>query len=100
MHGNRSRPFEQIGSGIAYVMGLEAGGQVGQFVNSALAAGGDYAHCAFQKLASRFALHAKAQLAFDHAAAKPPLGRIVGRFDAFDFNERPQSIKVLPDMPT
>ena len=48
-----------------------------------------------QEAATRRTLSSEAQLAVDHRRTKSPLGRIIGRFNAFHTGERPQVLAAM-----
>ncbi|WP_339613037.1 hypothetical protein [uncultured Rubinisphaera sp.] len=60
---------------------------------------GQHAQGPLHKLATRLAVDAEAQLAFDHAAAQATLSGVVRWLHSRDFRKRPQCVKVFPDVP-
>ncbi len=93
-------PLSQFCGWFACELGGESGLQVVIGVYVLLFAGSDNAQHSFQKLATRFAIDAKTQLAFDDRRTQRTLGCIVGRLHILSSDECPQRIKPQPNMTT
>ena len=78
---------------------MDGGGQVLEGAAALLAADFDYGQHRFHEAAAPVALGAEAKLAPDDGVTQRTLARIVGRFDTFATNERPEPSSMLVQFP-
>ncbi len=76
-------------------MGFDSSGQIGEDIAAPLAAGLYHRQHGSDEAAATGALCSEGELSPNHGMAQRPLARVVGRFDPFVAQERPQPLAVF-----
>ena len=81
-------------------MGFDGGGEIVEGVAMLLTAGFYHREHGLHEAAAGGALGAEGELSPDHRVTQRSLTRVVGRFNAFTADERPEPITMLVQFPT